>query len=93
MSDNQITTFGYSKVKDPSDSSNKLIKISGTATPVVYLTVANAKDTFLTKIRFDNDQLKTSKDALNKLITDKTIILTDTLTVAANKAYPGNTSW
>ena len=93
MSNNQITTFGYSKVNNPNTPGEKLIKISGTATPLVYLTIANAKDTFLTKIKFDNDQLKISKDALTKLITDKTVALTDTLTVAANKAYPGNTSW
>ena len=93
MTDNQITTFGYSKVNNPNTPGEKLIKLSGDVTPVVYLTVANAKDTFLTKIRFDNDQLKMGKDALNKFITDKTIVLTDTLTVAANKAYPGDTSW
>ena len=93
MSDNQISIFGYSKVKDPNDSTKKLIKLSGAATPVVYLTVANAKDTFLTNIKFHSDSLKTNTDILNKLITDKTIVLTDTLTVAANKVYPGNTSW
>ena len=93
MTDNQITTFGYSKVNNPNTPGEKLIKLSGDVTPVVYLTVANAKDTFLTKIRFDNDQLKMGKDALNKFITDKTIVLTDTLTVAANKVYSGNTSW
>jgi len=93
MTDNQIATFGYSKVNDPNTPGEKLIKISGTATPVVYLTMVNAKDTFLANIKFDNDQLKIGKDALTKLITEKTVELTDTLTVAANKAYPDNTSW
>lgn len=93
ITDNQITTFGFSKVNDPNTPGEKLIKISGTATPVVYLTTENAKDIFLTKIRFDNDQLKAGKDGLTRFLTEKTIALTDTLAVAANKVYAGNTSW